>query len=81
MRDGDWKLVEWYEDGSLELFNVRADPSEKQNLAAENPDKARELHAKLAAWRRDVSAVMPTPNPNFDPTAKPSPQKSARKAQ
>jgi arylsulfatase A-like enzyme len=71
VRDGDWKLVEWYEDGSLELFNLRADLGEMKNLAAENPDKTRELHAELAAWRQDVNAVMPTLNPSFDPSAKP----------
>jgi arylsulfatase A-like enzyme len=65
VRDGDWKLIEWYEDGSLELFNVRDDVSEKKNLAAEKPDLAKVLHAKLVAWRKSVNAVMPTPNPNF----------------
>ncbi|MBI5386450.1 MAG: sulfatase [Verrucomicrobia bacterium] len=69
VRDGDWKLIEWYEDGSLELFNLRDDLSETRNLAAAQPDKVKELHAKLAAWRQDVKAVMPTPNPEFSPQA------------
>lgn len=76
VRDGDWKLIEWYEDGSLELFNLRDDLAEKHNLAAENPGKAKELRATLAAWRRDVGAAMPTPNPVYDPTAQP--QKPAK---
>ena len=66
VRDGEWKLVEWYEDGSLELFNLRDDLAEKKNLAAENAGKAKELQGKLAAWRASVGAKMPTPNPNFD---------------
>ena len=65
VRDGYWKLIEWYEDGSLEVFNLADDISEKINLAAENPTKAQDLHAKLAAWRNEVNAIMPTPNPDW----------------
>ncbi len=50
-RDGDWKLIEWFEDGSLELFNLRDDLGEQKNLAAQHAEKSRELHAKLVAWR------------------------------
>ncbi len=70
IRDGDWKLIEWYEDGALELYNIPEDISEQHNLAAKNPDKAKELHAKLIAWRKEVGAVMPTPNPEFNPAKK-----------
>ncbi len=70
-RDGDWKLIEWYEDGALELFNLRADPGETHDLASANPAKVKELHAKLLAFRRDVNALMPTPNPNFGKAAPP----------
>jgi arylsulfatase A-like enzyme len=62
IRDGDWKLIEWFEDGALELFNIARDLSEQHNVAATNPEKVRELHAKLVAWRREVGALMPTPN-------------------
>lgn len=62
VRDGDWKLIEWYEDGSLELFNLRDDLGERRNLAADRPEKVKDLHARLMAWRKDVNAVMPTPN-------------------
>jgi arylsulfatase A-like enzyme len=65
VRDGAWKLIEWYEDGTLELFNLRDDPGEKRNRAAENPTKVQELHAKLIAFRKDVNAIMPTPNPDW----------------
>jgi arylsulfatase A-like enzyme len=70
-RDGNWKLIEWHEDGAFELYNISEDISEKINLATQHPDKVKELHAKLIAWRKEVGALMPTPNPNFDPNAKP----------
>jgi arylsulfatase A-like enzyme len=65
VREGDWKLIEWFEDGSLELFNLRDDIGENRNLAADNPAKAKELQTKLAAWRKQVGALMPTPNPDY----------------
>lgn len=65
IRDGDWKLIEWYEDGTLELFNLRRDLSEKHNLANREPERVKAMHAKLKAWRADVQAVMPTPNPDY----------------
>ncbi|MSU47679.1 MAG: sulfatase [Opitutus sp.] len=71
VRQGDFKLIEWYEDGRRELFNLRDDLGETTNLAAKMPGKVDELAAQLAAWRREVGAVMPTPNSNYDPT-KPS---------
>ena len=62
IRDGEWKLIEWYEDNSLELYNIPQDISEKNNLAATQPDKAKAMHEKLIAWRKEVNALMPTPN-------------------
>jgi arylsulfatase A-like enzyme len=59
--EGDWKLIEWYEDGSRELFNLRDDPGEKRNLVEHHPETAARLQAALSAWRRDVGAVMPKP--------------------
>jgi arylsulfatase A-like enzyme len=64
IRAGDWKLMEFLEDGHLELYNLRKDLSEKRDLAKEVPDKVKELHAKLAAWRQDIKAPMPGPNPD-----------------
>ncbi len=61
IRDGDWKLIEWFEDGALELYNIPQDIGEQHNLAEQNPDKVKELHAKLIAWRKEVGALMPTP--------------------
>jgi len=70
VRDGDWKLIEWYE-GTVELYNLAKDPEEANNLAVENPGKVNELRLKLAAWRKQVGAVMPTPNPDVAASPKP----------
>jgi arylsulfatase A-like enzyme len=67
VRKGDYKLVEFYEGGRRELFNVARDISESRNLAAEKPDVVKELAAELDAWRKDVGAKMPTPNPDYRP--------------
>ena len=67
---GDWKLMEFYEDHRLELYNLRDDIGEKTNLAEKMPDKAKELHAKLVAWREAVKAPMPTPNTDIKPVEK-----------
>ena len=62
VHSGEWKLMEFLEDGKLELYNLRADIGETKNLAAENSAKANELHALLKAWRADVKAPMPSSN-------------------
>jgi arylsulfatase A-like enzyme len=59
---GDWKLMEYLEDGRLELYNLREDLGETKNLAQVRPEKAAELHAKLVAWRTATNAPMPTKN-------------------
>ena len=59
---GDWKLMEFLEDHHLELYNLRDDIGETKNLAASMPEKAKELHTKMLAWRESVKAPMPTPN-------------------
>ena len=63
IRAGDWKLLEYFEDDRVELFNLRADLSEKNNRARELPAKAAELRQQLHAWRDTVNAAMPKPNP------------------
>jgi arylsulfatase A-like enzyme len=68
IRAGDWKLIEWFEDGRLELFNLRNDLSESKNVAAKNPDKVKQLHARLLAWRKEVNALLPNPNTNHAAT-------------
>lgn len=60
---GTEKLIEHFEDGRVELFDLAVDPGERQDLAAERPGRARELRARLATWRAQMAAKMPTPNP------------------
>lgn len=67
---GDWKLMEFLEDGRLELYNLANDIGETQNLAKENPAKAKELHDRLVAWRAEVKAPMPTKNDGTTPKPK-----------
>lgn len=61
IRDGDFKLLEFFEDDRIELYNIREDISESNDLAKEMPDKVEELHRKLVAWREETAALMPTP--------------------
>lgn len=67
IRRGDWKLIEFFETDTVELYHLGQDVGETTNLAAREPARARELRAALADWRRAVGARMPTPNPNYDP--------------
>lgn len=67
IRQGDWKLLEFFDDGHVELYNLTNDIGEKADLAQSNPAKVKELQEKLAAWRTSVNAAMPQPNPDFDP--------------
>ena len=60
VRDGDWKLVEWYEDGAVALYTLEDDTAERVDLAASHPEKRAELARELDAWRKDVGARMPT---------------------
>ena len=65
-RMGDYKLIEFFEDGHLELYNLANDIGERHNLAQAEPAKAADLHARLVAWRESVGAAMPRPNPAYD---------------
>jgi arylsulfatase A-like enzyme len=67
VRQGDWRLVEFQEDGHVELYNLAQDIGEKENLAEKMPAKTRELRRTLDLWRRDVGAQLAVPNPNYDP--------------
>lgn len=61
IRSGDWKLIEFYENGEVELFNLRDDPNETKNLAASSSATASRLKEELQAWRKIVGARMPKP--------------------
>jgi len=63
VRAGQYKLIEFYEDNRLELYDLETDLGEDHNLAHDRPKLAKELHAMLAAWREEVRAIIPQPNP------------------
>lgn len=78
IRLGDYKLIEFFGDrvdaGSryvpghrVELYNLRSDIGEKQNLAARQPDRTREMKARLHEWMKSMQAAIPQPNPHHDP--------------
>lgn len=67
VRMGMWKLIENYESGGLELYDLEADIGESANLADREPDRAKAMQKRLALWRTSVNAVMPAPNPDYDP--------------
>lgn len=70
IREGDYKLIEYYEDSRIELFDLEEDLGETNNLAEKFPEKTRELFEKLKAWRVKVKANMPAPNPDYNPNFK-----------
>jgi arylsulfatase A-like enzyme len=67
VRVGDYKLIEFYEDSRVELYNLNNDLGERHDLAQAEPAKTAELHERLVQWRKSTGAVMPQPNPNYDP--------------
>lgn len=76
IRKGDFKLIEYFSDMRVELYNLKEDLGEKHNLAQTNPEKVDELRRRLHAWRKEVGAQMPTPNPQYDPSRPESPPKA-----
>lgn len=67
IRRGDWKLIEFFETDTAELYHLERDPGEQQNLAARYPELTQELREALNNWRKNVRARLPVPNPNHDP--------------
>ncbi len=76
---GPWKLMEFFEDGRLELYNLEQDIGETKNLAQQLPDKTKELHARLMAWRNEVQAPLPTKNESMGTKSKNSETKGKKK--
>ena len=66
IRQGDFKLIHFYEDDRVELYNLREDLGETRNLARRQPAKVRDLRQKLDRWRQQVAAVVPRQNPAYD---------------
>jgi arylsulfatase A-like enzyme len=71
VREGDFKLIEFFEDGGhVELYNLGTDPNEERNLAASQPAKARAMAQTLHAWQQETHAAIPRDaNPAYDPQA------------
>ncbi len=61
IREGDHKLLHFYDTDSVELYNVRKDISEKNDLSSELPELASRLKGKLSSWLKESGAAMPTP--------------------
>ena len=59
VRMGRWKLVEWFEDGAVELYDLGTDPGERVDLSGAEPGRASDLLARLQSWRSEVGANMP----------------------
>jgi len=78
VRKGNWKLIEYFEDDTLELYNLRNDIGEENNLAAKMPKKTKQLHELLKNWRKSINAPVPTKhNPKYNPHAENKKQKRA----
>jgi arylsulfatase A-like enzyme len=65
IREGDWKLIRWYETGKEELYNLKQDIGEMNNLVAKDAKMAQKLSLKLDAWLKNEKAVFPEKNPNY----------------
>jgi arylsulfatase A-like enzyme len=66
IRSGDWKLIKFFEDDRLELYNLREDIEEDHNLAGQQPQRVKQLHEQLMAWQKSVEAKIPEPNPHYE---------------
>jgi len=65
IRDGDWKLIKFYDYEKVELYNLKNDPSESKDLSKQNPEKTQKLENKLIAWQNRLNAKLPRPNPDY----------------
>ncbi len=78
IRQRDWKLIEFQEDGRTELYHLKEDPEEKKDLSTSDSGRASKLRALLNDWRKEVGAQLAEQNPNYDParaTERPAPPK------
>jgi arylsulfatase A-like enzyme len=66
MRDGDWKLVEFYDTGVTELYDLSTDPSEKTDRAPAETMRVMAMKKQLGAWRKTIHAQENTPNPSWE---------------
>ena len=70
IRSGRFKLLEYFENGSVQLFDLENDIGEQNDLSATETEKAQELQKKLELWRKEVGAQMMNSNPDFNPNLK-----------
>jgi len=75
IRIGNLKVIEFFEDSSVKLFDLAVDPGERHDLAAERPKDAELLRRRLDSYLVNGDAQMPTLDPAFDPAAPPPPAK------
>jgi len=66
VRIGDYKLIQWFEDGKVELYDLANDPGEQYDLVEREPQEAARLRDALGSWRVAVNAQMPRPNPDSE---------------
>jgi arylsulfatase A-like enzyme len=79
VRQNDFKLIEFFENGKIELYNLKDDLGEKNNLAGTMPEKAQELHRLIKEWRKSIDAPVTTEkNPDYDPAARTAETKKSK---
>jgi arylsulfatase A-like enzyme len=66
IRCGDYKLLEYFENNTVQLFNLKDDPGEQNDLSQVAPKKVAELRTMLSDWRKSVSAQTMVPNPDHE---------------
>lgn len=67
IRRGDWKLIEFFEDEHLELYNLREDIGENRDRSATEPEKRDEMYGALSTWQKEIGALFPQKNTDFTP--------------
>ena len=70
IRSGDYKLLEYFENNTIQLFNLREDPGEQNDLSIEEPERVNKLRSLLTNWRKNVNAKMMLPNSEYDASVK-----------
>ena len=65
MRNGPYKLVESYETGRIELYNLENDVGEQNDLSSIEPTKVKTMLTAFRKWQKEVNANMPLPNPEY----------------
>lgn len=68
LRSGDYKLLEYFENNTVQLFNLKEDIEEQHDLSLDEPEKVKELQSLLHDWRESVDAKMMEPNPEYQST-------------